>query len=391
MHRVVSARRPNMVDRARETGFDFLTIEGEIYWDETAYYAFSMEQIERDIEAPTNELAVLCNDLVAKVVNDDELLRRLAIPEHGWPLIKESFERGDPSLYGRFDFSYDGKSPAKLLEYNADTPTALFEASVFQWHWLEDLIAENWLPAGSDQFNSLHEALIERLKTSFADGRWPHKLHLACVPDSTEDRGLISYLQDCAYQAGLATDTIAIGDIGSKHQGAFVDLADQPIGLLFKLYPWEWMLSEAFSHEPGMRETRFIEPAWKSILSNKGILPLLWQMAPGHPNLLESYFSDDDAKSALGRRFAKKPLYSREGSNIVLIDGKDVVDAEIAGPYGREGHVLQALATLPDFDGNYPVVGSWVIGETAHGIGIREDRSPITKDTSRFIPHAILP
>lgn len=391
MQRLESTRRPNMVERARETGFEFLTIEGEIYWDETAYYAFTMDEIERDLEEPTNELAAMCLDLVARVVADDTLLTRLAIPEHAWPLIAESWQRRDPALYGRFDFSYDGKGPAKLLEYNADTPTALFEASVFQWHWLEDLVAAGRLPNSADQFNSLHEALIERFKVFGDLGRWPRKLHLSCIPDSTEDRGLVSYLQDCAVQAGMQTDTIAIADIGSRHQGPFVDLANQPIDLIFKLYPWEWMLREPFSAEPGMRETRFIEPAWKQVLSNKGILPLLWEMAPGHPNLLESYFSDDERRSALGRRFAKKPLYSREGSNVVLIEGHDVVDAEIAGPYGREGHIVQGLATLPNFEGNYPVIGSWVIGETAHGIGIREDRSPITKDTSRFIPHAILP
>lgn len=391
MHRIASARRANMVDRARETGFDFLTIEGDVYWDETAYYAFSLREIEREIEDPTNELAALCNELVAKVVKDDALLRRLAIPEDSWPLIKESYDRGDPSLYGRFDFSFDGQGPAKLLEFNADTPTALFEASVFQWHWLEDLLAEQWLPSGSDQFNSLHEALISRFRAFSNEGQWPHKLHLACVPDSSEDRGLISYMQDCAIQAGLQTATIAMADIGSRDTGPFLDLGDQPIGLLFKLYPWEWMLREPFSKAAGMRETRFVEPPWKTILSNKGILPLLWQMEPGHPNLLEAYFNDDPAKTALAHGYAKKPLYSREGSNIVLIDGGDIIDSDYTGPYGQEGHILQALATLPNFDGNYPVIGSWVIGEKAHGIGIREDRSPITKDTSRFIPHAILP
>jgi glutathionylspermidine synthase len=36
-------------------------------------------------------------------------------------------------LYGRFDLAYRGDGPPKLLEYNADTPTALFEAAVVQW------------------------------------------------------------------------------------------------------------------------------------------------------------------------------------------------------------------------------------------------------------------
>jgi glutathionylspermidine synthase len=57
------------------------------------------------------------------------------------------------------------------------------------------------------------------------------------------------------------------------------------------------------------------------------------------------------------------------------------------GPYGREGFVYQAWQPLPCVDGNYPVIGSWVIAGKPHGIGIREDSTPITRDTSRFVPH----
>jgi glutathionylspermidine synthase len=149
------------------------------------------------------------------------------------------------------------------------------------------------------------------------------------------------------------------------------------------------MFADPFSHSVSMHETRFIEPPWKAILSNKGILPLLWAMAPGHPNLLPAYFEDDPAREKLEGRYARKPLYSREGSNIVLVDGARVLDQD-DGPSGGDGFVWQALAKLPAFDGNFPVVGSWIVGEEACGIGIREDTSPITKNTSRFVPHAIL-
>jgi glutathionylspermidine synthase len=390
MRRHQCTPRENLAARAAEMGFEFVRIDDEIYWDERAYYSFSLKQIERDLEDPTAELAAMCLEFVARAVADDEILTRLAIPEHAWPLIAESWKRKDQTLYGRFDFAYDGKGPAKLLEYNADTPTSLFEASVFQWHWLEDMLADGKVPRGADQFNSLHEALIERLRLLTKAYWLTPRLHLACVKDSIEDRGLIAYLDDCAQQAGMKTNSIAITDIGSTASGAFVDLSNESINLLFKLYPWEWMFAEPFSQKKGMTTTRFIEPPWKAVLSNKGILPYLWQMAPEHPNLLPAYFDDDPEKEKLNRRYAKKPLYSREGSNIVLLDGKDVIDTSLSGPYGHEGYVLQALATLPNFDGNYPVIGSWVIGEGAHGIGIREDTSPITKDTSRFIPHIIL-
>jgi glutathionylspermidine synthase len=389
MRRISVQPRRNLHDRARETGFEFVSLDGKLYWDESAYYAFSLKQIDDHIERPTKELAALCLDLVDRVVGDEPMLRRLKIPDHAWDLIAESWRRRDPTLYGRFDLAYDGRNPARLLEYNADTPTALFEAAVFQWGWLEDAMAQNVVPVGADQFNALHDTLIARFADIGKAMKHPARLHLACMPHSIEDRGLIAYLADCAMQAGLRTRGLLIGDIGDKGKGAFVDLDNRPIQLLFKLYPWEWMFADPFSHSVSMHETRFIEPPWKAVLSNKGILPLLWAMAPGHPNLLPAYFEDDPAREKLEGRYARKPLYSREGSNIALVDGGRVLDRD-DGPYGRDGFIWQALAELPACDGNFPVIGSWIIGEEACGIGIREDTSPITKNTSRFVPHAIL-
>ena len=390
MQRFPAAPRSNLAARATETGFEFATIDGKPYWDERAYYGFSLKQIERDIETPSSELAALCVKLAARIVADDKLLTRLAIPPHAWPLIRASHKRDEPSLYGRLDLSYDGKGPAKLLEYNADTPTALFEASVFQWLWLEDLRSDKLLPTDADQFNSLHEALIERFKEIKAYHKTVSDLHLACDPDSTEDKGLIAYLEDCAFQAGFDTATFGIGDVGTHGKGPFVDLDDAPVHLMFKLYPWEWMLADKFSQSPSMLETRFIEPPWKAVLSNKGILPLLWEMAPNHRNLLESYFEDDPRAKRLGDRYARKPLYSREGSNVAIVDGVFTLDGD-KGPYDKGGFVRQALAPLPEFAGNYPVIGSWIVGDAACGMGIREDTTMITRNSSRFVPHAILP
>ena len=395
MQRIRVEPRPNLAERARETGFELVTIDGQIYWDERAYYGFSLSQIEDDIEAPTRELAAMCVELAGRVVADQRMLERLAIPPHAWELIADSWRRRDPTLYGRFDLAYDGTAPAKLLEYNADTPTALFEAAVFQWVWLEDALAGNLIPAGCDQFNSLHEKLIATLRQCGVGGSSTPVMHLACLPDSIEDRGLVAYLADCASQAGLMPKQLAMADIGSTGSGPFVDLENQPIELLFKLYPWEWMLADPFSRSPSMRATRFIEPPWKAIVSNKGILPLLWEMAPRHPNLLPAYFDDDAVEGGVGRArlggsYARKPLYSREGSNVTLVVDGAVVDSD-DGAYGREGYIVQALADVPRLDGQYPVIGSWVVGDAACGIGVREDASPITKNTSRFVPHAILP
>jgi len=385
MQRLAISERPNWRDRAAELGFTFHSPGGESYWDESAYYAFDLRQIEDDIEAPTAELDAMARELVDRVVRDERALRLLAIPESAWDLVRDSWRRGMPSLYGRFDFSYDGTGPAKLLEYNADTPTSLYEAGVFQWFWLEDSLAAGHLPAGADQFNSIHEKLVGRFSELAGQGI----LHLSAVARSEEDNGTIAYIEECARQAGFETATIAIEDIGLGGDGQFYDLDNRPIERLFKLYPWEWIFAEPFAEGFTTSFTGVLEPAWKAVLSNKGILPLLWDMAPGHPNLLPAFFEDDSRCAELGSRFVRKPLFSREGANIEIHDGGRVADSD-AGPYGAEGFIRQAMKPLARFGSNHAVLGSWVIAGKAAGLGMREDRSAITKDTSRFVPHAII-
>ncbi len=182
MRRLALPPRPDWTAQVERLGFAFHTIEGETYWDESAAYAFTLDQIERDIEAPTETIEELCFAFIEKALGDEEILTRLAIPAAYWDYIRGSWQRGERNLYGRLDLAYDGNGPAKLLEYNADTPTALFESSAVQWDWLEQAMARGAIPAGSDQFNSLHERLI----AAFGGLRTPspYRLHLTCVAGS---------------------------------------------------------------------------------------------------------------------------------------------------------------------------------------------------------------
>jgi glutathionylspermidine synthase len=385
VRRIACLERDDWRTTAEASGFDFHTLDGERYWDERAYYGFTLDEIERQIETPTGEIDAMCLELVGRAVGDERLLRRLKIPEAFWPLIGASWRRDDASLYGRLDLSFDGRGPAKLLEYNADTPTSIFEAAVFQWTWLEQAIERQIIPRHADQFNSIHESLIEAWKKAGA-GR---HLHLAGTIANAEDAGTLAYLEDTARQAGLGTTLLDIEAIGWRDDGRFVDLDNREIKLAFKLYPWEWMFQDAFGKWLAEAATRWIEPPWKAVLSNKGILPLLWEMFPGHPNLLPAYFDDDPDAARLGASFVRKPLYSREGANVALIN-QGVATLEQQGPYGAEGFIRQAVAPLPNFSGQYPVLGSWLIDHVPCGLSIREDQNPITGNTSRFLPHAIL-
>lgn len=386
MRRITLKPREGWQARLEESGFGWHTPAGQPYWEEEAAWVFSLREIEEDIEAPSAEIEDLCLAFVGRAVADEEILSRLAIPRAQWDLLAESWQRGDRNLYGRLDLAYDGSGPAKLLEYNADTPTSLFEASVAQWVWLEDHLKSGQLARGSDQYNAIHEKLIAAFGQISPD-RAPI-LYLAEMPESQEDRGTVDYLQDCAEQAGLKTKRLAIEDIGLDGLKRFVDLDNVPIKLLFKLYPWEWLFRERFAEALPLAPTQFIEPPWKSILSNKGVLPLLWEAHPGHPNLLPAYFSDSPKVATLGQAFVKKPFFSREGSNITLHDRHGVA-AQTDGPYAGEPSICQAVARLAKGDGGYAVIGSWLVASEPCGMGLREDTGLITRDTARFIPHLI--
>lgn len=151
MKKIQCAERHDWKHTAESLGFLFHTIDGEPYWDESAYYQFTLKQIERDLEDPTAELHDMCMDLVARVVHSEELLERLSIPAPFYDMIRTSWLEGHPHLYGRMDFSYNGSGPAKLLELNYDTPTSLYEAAAFQWGWLEQCIERGLLPKHADR------------------------------------------------------------------------------------------------------------------------------------------------------------------------------------------------------------------------------------------------
>ena len=376
--------RPHWRETVESQGFDFHTIDGERYWDERAYYLFTEQQITEHIEQPTKALHEMCMDLVARVVESEALLARLAIPPAFFDLVRTSWKEGHPHLYGRFDFAYDGVGPAKCYEFNADTPTSIFEAASVQLLWLEEQIQRGVLPARATQFNTLAQDMV----SAFAAFPKGSPFYFAAMSGSIEDKGTTDFMRRMAAHAGIDARHIDIEDIGLDASGRFVDLQGQWIERLFKLHAWEHIFHEPFGAAVPSCDTQFVEPAWKAILSNKGMLALLWEFNQGHPNLLPSY-RDTDPRKPLPNGWVRKPYFSREGANVELRTAAGENLAE-DGPYTDAPYILQQFAPLPRFGDSYALVGSWVIGDVASGIGIREDDTLITKDTSRFVPHVVL-
>jgi glutathionylspermidine synthase len=363
--------RPDWQKKVESTGMQFHTPDGVPYWDESAYYEFTPRETDV-IEAATYELNRICLEAVQHVLDEDRMGEFL-IPEEFRAYIRGSWDRDEHTVYGRFDLAYDGVNPPKMLEYNADTPTGLLEAAVTQWYWLEQKF-----PA-KNQFNSIHERLIEAWKSIRED--WTGMFHFAALAAHVEDYMTVNYLRDTAMQAGWQTHYLDVERIGwHPSRQVFTDEREREITNCFKLYPWEWMQREKFGPMVLKDTVNWLEPPWKAILSNKAILPVLWELFPDHPNLLRTEF-----ERPTGGSYVEKPILGREGANIRIVDsGRDRLATD--GPYDGPC-VYQQLWELPRVGGMHPCIGSWIVNGWACGIGIREDDTIITGDLSRFVPH----
>lgn len=392
MRRVSHAARPDWAARVEgELGFAFHSPDGQPYWDETAHWEFTSDEIDRLDEAASG-LYGLCLEACEHVVATGRVgtlgIRPEVVPAVEWSWRRFRAGTGEQPVYARFDFAWDGTGEPKMLEINASTPTSLYESAVVQWHWLEEFAPEK------DQFNGLHEALVarwRRLAPQFAN----RPVHFT-AQDSPEDLGTASYMQAVAMEAGLATKLLGIGEVGwDQERQCFVDPDTDPIEVLWSLYPPEWLIEDEFAPrliEALMAERLvLLEPLWKLMLT-KGILAVLWERHPGHPNLLKA--TTDPTRFGAGETVVAKPFFGREGDGVEIAtlgpDGQP--QGEVVGHgrprfAGAEGWLYQQFAPLRRDAGGHVVLGTWMVGDEAKGLGLREDASPITGNGSRFVPH----
>lgn len=394
MKRLRTTPREGWQAKVEALGLVFHTTdEGAVYWDESAFYTFTSRQVD-ELEKATQTLNDLCLKACEHVITKRDWAS-VGIDAAAGELVVKSWDRDEITIYGRFDLVYDGNRPPRMLEYNADTPTALLEAAVVQWHWAQER------DKSLDQFNSIHERLIEawaRVKSEMGPAVW-----FSSMRDSIEDLMTATYLRDTAVQAGLRTEYLAVEDIGcNETTSEFVDLQGRTMPLVFKLYPWEWMLPDQFGRKVATSPTRWLEPPWKMVLSSKGLLAVLWELFPDCPYLLPTFrdpgpLGGGKERQGLGT-YVEKPFRSREGANIRIFENGRIT-AATGGAY-RGPCIYQQLCEPPRMgdlaDGKggaggqaRPVIGSWMVNGYACGIGIREDSGPITGNTSRFVPHVI--
>ncbi|WP_404317636.1 glutathionylspermidine synthase family protein [Malaciobacter canalis] len=366
--------------------------------DKTSYIANEVVQITQE-EAEAYYEA--CNELydmfceAGDYVIENNLFHEINIPFNLVDAIKESWENDVHwHLYSRFDLAggIDGK-PIKLIEFNADTPTSLFETAIIQWA----LLKANNLDEAS-QFNNVYEALkdnfkriitldtdIEKFEEHYQELGW--KILFSSIAGSIEDENTTKLLQHIAAEAGFNTDFEYIDKVEFSDDGIFAK--EQSFEFWFKLIPWEdiaidenelaLLLTEILEN----RKAIIFNPAYTLMFQSKGFMKILWDLYPNHPLLLETSFEPLQDKKQVEKR-----CFGREGANTKIINKDGTIDVETDGAY--EGHkaIYQEYVELPkDEQGNSYQAGVFFAYE-ACGLGFRRGEK-ILDNMSKFVGHII--
>ena len=327
----------------------------------------------------------------AQNVIDYNRFDELGIPFNLVDAIKMSWENEVHwHLYGRFDLAggLDGK-PIKLIEFNADTPTALFESAILQWA----LLKQNDMDE-SRQFNSIYESLMDNFKRlitldesveGFEEHYQGWKILFSSVAGSKEEEITTRLLAHIAKEAGFETNFSYVDEVEFSEEGIFKDRLNYEYW--FKLIPWEdiaieegelaMLLTQIMRHQKAI----ILNPAYTLLFQSKGILKILWELYPNHPLLLETKDSPLE-----GKDYVKKPVFGREGANISIVKDSKLV-CENVGPYGNNKCVYQEFIELNSYENEYYQAGVFFAYEGC-GLGFRKG-SLILDNYSKFVAHTI--
>jgi len=345
-----------------------------------AYYTAANTLYEMFIEA-------------AQHVIDNNLYTELGIPANLIRMIEQSWDRDDWHLYGRFDLAggIDGH-PIKLIEFNADTPTSLYETSIVQWALLKANDMDE-----SQQFNNIHSMLQENFRrlishdddADFAENYAKEKFLFSSIRDLTEDERTVRYLQHAAHEAGLFTDFSFLDETGFVEKQGVFNKDHQLADFWFKLFPWEDIAADELELTHILEtiserdSTRIINPAYTLLFQSKGIMKILCDLYPDSPYLLQTSFEPLPNTAQV-----EKKLFGREGANMRVLDAEGNVTAETKGDYAQHKSVYQEYVPFPqDGQGRHYQAGVFYIWE-ACGLGFR--RGDIILDNmSKFVGHIV--
>ena len=388
----LSKIKPLKTQQLEELGFTWHTDSDSSRYISDGLVNITQKEAEAYYKA-VNELYDMYAE-AAEYVIQNNLFFELGIPFNLIETIKKSWENDVHwHIYGRFDLAggLDNR-PIKLLEFNADTPTSLFESALLQWA----LLKENGLN-DERQFNNIYDAIKEnfkRLITLFDDTDGFDKLYdgwkilFSSIHGNDEEEATTKLLQQIATDAGFNTGFEYLQNVKFDDEGIY-DRDDNRYEYWFKLYPWEDIaidepeLATTLSNIIQNQSAIILNPAYTLLFQSKGMLKILYDLFPDSPYLLKSSFEPLE-----GVKQVEKPVFGREGANIKIIDPNGAILNKQDGPYDNYKKVYQEYVELnmDEKEGRYQA-GVFFAYE-ACGLSFRKG-GEILDNMSKFVGHVI--
>jgi len=366
--------------------------------DGSKYISDELIQLSQEEAEAYYEAANAVYDMyveAAEYVIENNLFFDLGIPFNLIEMIKKSWENDVHwHIYGRFDFAggIDGQ-PIKLIEFNADTPTALFETALLQWAILKYNNMDE-----EKQFNNVYEAIsdnFKRLITLFDDTEKFNELYdgwkilFSSIEGNDEEEATTKLLQQMASDAGFVTSFEFLQHVHFDDNGIY-DKNENPYEYWFKLYPWEDIatdepeLATTLTHIMEYQKAIILNPAYTLLFQSKGMLAILHELFPDSPYLLEASF-----EPIKGIKQVEKPVFGREGANTKIIEADGSTETQTNGPYDNYKKIYQEYVEFPeDIQGNKYQAGVFFAYE-ACGVGFRKG-GKILDNMSKFVGHVIV-
>jgi glutathionylspermidine amidase/synthetase len=388
------------INLANEDEHAYVAMNGQKLHSQEAYentYCVMSQTAKQEVVRATNELHALFLHATDYVLQNEYLLEHFNIPNVLWPRIKQSWNnRRNQMITGRFDFSLSARG-LKLYEYNADSASCHMECGKIQGLWGDYKNCDDGADAGSPLFFDL----VDAWKENHVDGL----VHIMLDDDDEENYHAL-YMQSTMKKAGIESKLVyGTQQLSWSKDGYVVDVDGLAIKWVWKTWAWETALEQlrdelnnneyatedipknkkpqlmdVFLHP----ETMVIEPLWTVVTSNKAMLPILWQMFPNHPYLLNAQFELTPDLQKEG--YVSKPIAGRCGLNIILFDKQDKTLSETQGQFSQQDSIFQSLYPLPKFNGLNVQLCTFTAGGYYAGACIRTDASMIITNKSDLLP-----
>ena len=373
--------------RLRELGLDEPGPDGLPYWVTDAAYVIDEVAAGALLDAATG-VQKRCYQAVQELVASGDYAYFGIRSQAMKAAIAQAWQAKDAPLYARMDFSFAPDGTPMLLDYEADSPFGLSEASYVQWEWFE-----SWQAASGRGADSQENLLYEKLSAHIPRMGLPSRFAIACGgatgadgrPADTWERFDAEYLAELAGAANLAARICSIEQIGWDLDALrFTDDRDEPLEAMIKIYPWDWMEEEPNIEVLPTTRTRIFPGAWVRLLGDKTMMALLWHMFPNGENLLPTFLDRPPQGS-----FVAKPRRGWDGEHVYL-PGQPIgaVPEDEVGPLLYQVHC--PLPVFPSSKGEvHAAVSVWMVSGEPAGLSFRESRGPITGTAARFVPHIL--